>query len=77
MKKVNFHAPGDNVKSDGYVVTNNTQKLIKEHLKLTDGKVQLFRLSVSLSKLLINRLEHDFHQNQMVFYTLGMLRQLI
>lgn len=40
MKKVNFHAPGENFKTGGYVVTENTQKLIKEHLKITGGQVK-------------------------------------
>ncbi|RZF43263.1 hypothetical protein LSTR_LSTR001524 [Laodelphax striatellus] len=40
MKKVNFHAPGENFKTDGYVVTEHTQRLIEEHLKITGGKVR-------------------------------------
>ncbi|CAH0546360.1 unnamed protein product [Brassicogethes aeneus] len=40
MKKVNFHKPGENFKTDGYIVTENTQQLIQEHLKLTGGKVR-------------------------------------
>ncbi|RZC38934.1 glutamine--tRNA ligase [Asbolus verrucosus] len=40
MKKTNFHAPGENYKTDGYVVTENTDKLLKQHLKETGGKVQ-------------------------------------
>ncbi|XP_022187342.2 probable glutamine--tRNA ligase [Nilaparvata lugens] len=40
MKKVNFHAPGENFKTDGYVVTEHTQRLIAEHLKITGGKVR-------------------------------------
>lgn len=39
MKKINFHSPGENYKTDGYVLTENTQKLLKEHLKTTGGKV--------------------------------------
>lgn len=39
MKKINFHAPGENFKTDGYVVTENTERLLKEHLKQTGGKV--------------------------------------
>lgn len=39
MKKVNFHAPGENYKTDGYVVTENTHKLLEIHLKETGGKV--------------------------------------
>ncbi|XP_050312303.1 probable glutamine--tRNA ligase [Anthonomus grandis grandis] len=40
MKKVNFHAPGENYKTDGYIVTENTEKLLREHLKITGGKVR-------------------------------------
>ncbi|CAH1994867.1 unnamed protein product [Acanthoscelides obtectus] len=40
MKKVNFHKPGENYKTDGYVVTENTHKLLEEHLKITGGKVR-------------------------------------
>uniref|UniRef100_A0A6B2EE55 Probable glutamine--tRNA ligase n=1 Tax=Phlebotomus kandelakii TaxID=1109342 RepID=A0A6B2EE55_9DIPT len=38
--KVHFHAPGENYKTDGYVVTPLTEKLLKEHLKVTGGKVR-------------------------------------
>jgi glutaminyl-tRNA synthetase len=38
--KVHFHAPGENYKTDGYVVTKNTEKLLKEHLKIINGKVR-------------------------------------
>lgn len=40
MKKLPFHAPGENYKSDGYVVTPETKKLLEEHLKITSGKVR-------------------------------------
>ncbi|KAJ8933092.1 hypothetical protein NQ314_014220 [Rhamnusium bicolor] len=40
MRKVNFHAPGENFKTDGYVVTENTHKLLKQHLEITGGKVR-------------------------------------
>lgn len=40
MKKLNFHKPGENFKTDGYVVTERTQELMKQHLKLTGGKVK-------------------------------------
>ncbi|KAK9736174.1 tRNA synthetases class I (E and Q), anti-codon binding domain [Popillia japonica] len=40
MKKVNFHAPGDNYKTDGYVITENTHKLLQEHLKITNKQVR-------------------------------------
>uniref|UniRef100_A0A1A9WRW2 Probable glutamine--tRNA ligase n=1 Tax=Glossina brevipalpis TaxID=37001 RepID=A0A1A9WRW2_9MUSC len=38
--KVHFHAPGENYKTDGYVVTNNTERLLKEHLIVTGGRIQ-------------------------------------
>ncbi|XP_017017502.1 probable glutamine--tRNA ligase [Drosophila kikkawai] len=37
--KVHFHGPGENYKTDGYVVTEHTERLLKEHLKRTGGKV--------------------------------------
>jgi glutaminyl-tRNA synthetase len=39
--KVHFHKPGENYKTDGYVVTSKTMKLLQEHLKLTRGQVTL------------------------------------
>ncbi|KDR12338.1 probable glutamine--tRNA ligase [Zootermopsis nevadensis] len=38
--KVHFHKPGENYKTDGYVVTSKTMKLLQEHLKLTGGQVR-------------------------------------
>ncbi|XP_011203729.2 probable glutamine--tRNA ligase [Bactrocera dorsalis] len=38
--KVHLHAPGENYKTDGYVVTEHTERLLKEHLKNTGGRVQ-------------------------------------
>nr|CAG4651602.1 EOG090X01EL [Triops cancriformis] len=38
--KVHFHKPGENFKTDGYVITPNTMRLLKEHLKLTGGQVR-------------------------------------
>jgi glutaminyl-tRNA synthetase len=40
MRKLPFHVPGENFKSDGYVVTPDTKRLLAEHLKLTAGRVQ-------------------------------------
>ncbi|KAJ6632812.1 putative glutamine--tRNA ligase [Pseudolycoriella hygida] len=40
MKKVRFHAPGENHKTDGYVITDQTERLLKEHLKETGGMVR-------------------------------------
>ncbi len=34
-----FHKPGENYKTDGYVVTGRTETLLKEHLATTGGKV--------------------------------------
>ncbi|XP_046827677.1 probable glutamine--tRNA ligase [Vespa crabro] len=38
--KVHFHKPGENYKTEGYIVTSNTHKLLQEHLRITDGKVR-------------------------------------
>ncbi|XP_076646067.1 glutaminyl-tRNA synthetase [Halictus rubicundus] len=38
--KVHFHKPGENYKTEGYVITPNTHKLLQEHLKITGGKVR-------------------------------------
>ncbi|XP_022920273.2 probable glutamine--tRNA ligase [Onthophagus taurus] len=40
MKKVNFHSPGDNYKTDGYILTENTHKLLADHLKITGKSVR-------------------------------------
>lgn len=40
MKKLNFHKPGDNYKTDGYIVTPNTTNLLKKHLEETKGQVR-------------------------------------
>ncbi|XP_011874554.1 PREDICTED: probable glutamine--tRNA ligase isoform X2 [Vollenhovia emeryi] len=37
--KIQFHKPGENYKTDGYVVTPNTHRLLQKHLKATGGKV--------------------------------------
>lgn len=36
---INFFKPGENYKTEGYVVTDKTMGLIKEHLKATGGRV--------------------------------------
>lgn len=41
LKTVNFHLPGENYKTDGYVITDKTHDLLKEHLKTTGGQVCL------------------------------------
>ena len=41
LKTVNFHLPGENYKTDGYVITDKTHDLLKEHLKITGGQVCL------------------------------------
>lgn len=40
LSKVNFHKPGENYKTDGYVVTPNTMKHLQDHLKITGGQVR-------------------------------------
>jgi glutaminyl-tRNA synthetase len=37
--KVLFHKPGMNYTTDGYVTTPKTMDLLKQHLKITGGKV--------------------------------------
>ncbi|CAL1677652.1 unnamed protein product [Lasius platythorax] len=37
--KIHFHKPGENYKTEGYIVTPNTHRLLQEHLKATGGKV--------------------------------------
>lgn len=39
MSKVDFHKPGENFKTDGYVITKNTEILLKNHIKETRGNV--------------------------------------
>jgi len=38
--KVNFHPPGGNHTTDGYVITPDTERLLKEHLARTGGQVR-------------------------------------
>lgn len=38
--KVQFHKTGENYKTDGYVITERTMDLLKDHLKLTGGQVR-------------------------------------
>lgn len=40
LSKVNFHKPGENYKTHGYVITANTAKHIQEHLNITGGQVR-------------------------------------
>ncbi|XP_077181034.1 glutamine--tRNA ligase [Paroedura picta] len=35
-----FHKPGENYKTEGYVVTANTMNLLKRHLEITGGQVR-------------------------------------
>jgi len=37
---LNFHKPGENYKTDGYVMTPNTMKIIEDHLRITGGQVR-------------------------------------
>lgn len=34
-----IHKVGENYKTDGYIITDNTMQLLKEHVKAVDGKV--------------------------------------
>lgn len=38
--KIHFHKPGENYKTDGYVLTDNTHDLLKKHLEITGGEVR-------------------------------------
>jgi len=38
--KVHFHAPGGNHTTDGYIVTPDTEQLLKKHLSRTKGQVR-------------------------------------
>ena len=38
--KVNFHNPGENYKTDGYMITDKTMQTLGEHLKRTGGQVR-------------------------------------
>nr|CAG4649950.1 EOG090X01EL [Sida crystallina] len=38
--KVQFHKPGENYKTDGYVINDKTMDLLKAHLQLTGGQVR-------------------------------------
>lgn len=38
--KVHFHRPGENYKTDGYVVTEHTERLLGQHLVVTGGQVR-------------------------------------
>ncbi|KAH0944675.1 hypothetical protein HN011_009466 [Eciton burchellii] len=38
--KVHFHKPGENYKTDGYIITSNTDRLLYEHMRITNGKVR-------------------------------------
>lgn len=37
--KIHFHKPGENYKTDGYIMTPNTHRLLQKHLQATGGKV--------------------------------------
>lgn len=40
MKKVQFHKPGENYKTDGYVITPKTMELLKQHLVVASNQVR-------------------------------------
>lgn len=35
---LNFHKPGENYKTEGYVINDNTMRLLAEHLQITGGQ---------------------------------------
>lgn len=37
---IKFHRPGENFKTEGYVVTDNTMELLQKHLEITGGQVR-------------------------------------
>ncbi|KAM4651239.1 glutamine--tRNA ligase [Discoglossus pictus] len=37
---IKFHKPGENYKTEGYIVTPNTMDLLKKHLEITGGQVR-------------------------------------
>lgn len=43
-KKVHFHKAGENFKTDGYVITPKTMDLLKQHMKVTGGKVNNIKI---------------------------------
>lgn len=79
MKKLNFHKPGENYKTDGYIVTDSTKKLLEQHVKITGGKVDIYINEENLKPkiFLTYRYGLDFHQNLMVSYILDMRKRLI
>lgn len=40
LRRTNFHSTGENYKSDGYVITPNTMRLLSEHVRTTGGQVR-------------------------------------
>lgn len=40
LRRVNFHGIGENYKTDGYVITSNTMRLLAEHCKAVNGRVR-------------------------------------
>ena len=52
---LNFHKPGENYKTDGYIITPDTMRIIDDHLKLTGGQV---RSAIRLIKLLLQKKEN-------------------
>jgi DsbC/DsbD-like thiol-disulfide interchange protein len=53
MKKVQFHKPGENFKTDGYVIHDKTTDLLKQHLKETDVQSNYFSTNKKELKNLI------------------------
>lgn len=40
LRKVQFHKPGENFKTEGFVITPKTMDLLRAHLAATGGKVR-------------------------------------
>lgn len=60
--KVHFHAPGENYKTDGYVVTPHTHELLKKHLEETGGRVNLSFYAILIVHSIAN-IEFRFSSN--------------
>lgn len=57
--KVMFHAPGQNFTTDGYVRTPKTMQLLKDHLKITGGKVKWWLTKIEQLAYSINEGAHS------------------
>ena len=70
---LNFHKPGENFKTEGYIVTPKTMDLIRKHLEQTGGRVRKSLCTALLSLIsLLTRSLLDFLLNPMEFCTSAM-----